>query len=159
MKIIIYLVLCSFLLLTGCGMGASTESGLTGSDPPKADIQVRDKLYETVLGTHCWSSGNVSRCEDYAGPVEMLENEEPLTVSPGEDITFVMDYEPEPSQFSVQQYTKDGKRTEVIIQNHTFQAPTEKGVYYYSYGVWWMDPEEENISHGDAFYNFVIEVS
>ena len=48
--------------------------------------------------------------------------------------------------------------SDILLTNDSFSAPITKGVYYYSYGVWWMDEKEENLSHGDAFYVFVIEV-
>ena len=51
------------------------------------------------------------------------------------------------------------KELEVVVKDNHFTAPTQKGVYYYSYGVWWMDGKEENLSHGDAFYAFVLEVN
>jgi len=47
---------------------------------------------------------------------------------------------------------------EVLIEENSYIAPIRKGTYYYSYGVWWMDDKEENVSHGDAFYAFVLEV-
>lgn len=49
---------------------------------------------------------------------------------------------------------KTKKITEVAVKDNTFQAPIQKGTYYYSYGVWWMDEKEANVAHGDAFYYF-----
>lgn len=47
---------------------------------------------------------------------------------------------------------------EIEVNDQKFTAPDEKGIYYYSYGVWWMDEKEENVSNGDASYVFVLEV-
>ncbi|WP_410895114.1 hypothetical protein [Neobacillus sp. 204] len=52
----------------------------------------------------------------------------------------------------------NNKVSEVEVKDNYFSAPTQKGVYYYSYGVWWMDENEKNLSHSDAFYAFVLEV-
>ena len=53
----------------------------------------------------------------------------------------------------------ENKETEVVVKDNQFTAPTQKGINYYSYGAWWMDEKEENLSHGDAFYAFVLEVN
>lgn len=153
MKKIFYIILLSFVLLTGCGKG--TTEGFTGNQPPKAEIQIGDDLYGTKLGTFCWSS----RCADSIGPVELLKNEKPITVPPGTVIKFVMHHELLPNKSFVQQITEDKQITEVAVNDNAFQAPIQKGTYYYSYGVWWMDEKEANVAHGDAFYYFVLEVN
>ncbi|WP_372660974.1 hypothetical protein [Cohnella sp.] len=127
---------------------------MVGEKPPNVMIEIEDQKYETILGTYCWSTG----CVDTIGPVELLEGETPISVKPGVVIKFVMDYEPKPNQFHVTQINED-KRTEVELKGNRISAPIQKGIYYYNYGVWWMDEEVENVSHGDAFYNFVIEVN
>ncbi|RKJ26985.1 hypothetical protein D7X33_43085, partial [Butyricicoccus sp. 1XD8-22] len=100
---------------------------------------------------------NKSTCVDTAEPVELLKNENPIQVKAGEEITFEMDYEPKPNEFHVIQ-TNENNETEIVMEDNHFTAPMEKGVYYYSYGVWWMDKKEANVSNGDAFYAFVLEV-
>ncbi|WP_238162405.1 hypothetical protein [Cohnella sp. AR92] len=69
----------------------------------------------------------------------------------------MMDYDPLPNQVHVTM-SKDGRPTEVEVENNTIKAPAAEGTYYYSYGVWWMDENRENVSNGDAFYSFVIKV-
>lgn len=86
-------------ILMGCSL-----NGMTGSQPPKARIEVGEKSYQTKLGTYCWKR----TCVDTAGSVELLKGKTPVKV--------------------------------------------------YDYGVWWMDEKEENLSKGDAFYAFVLEV-
>lgn len=136
------------LTLAGC----STEK-LSGANPPKVYIKIGNEKYETKLGTYCWKG----TCIDTFGPVEMLKGKEPISVKPGEMITFIMDYEPKPNEIHVTQ-TQNEIETIVPINENRVTAPLVEGVYYYSYGVWWMDEEEKNLSHGDAFYAFVIEV-
>ena len=68
-----------------------------------------------------------------------------------------MDYTPKPNEIHLSQI-KNNEEIEIEIKDQKFTAPDEKGIYYYSYGVWWTDEKEENVSHGDAFYAFVLEV-
>lgn len=131
---------------------------LTGDQPPDVMVEITGNSYETVLGTYCWSTAREGICIDTAGPVEMLEGKSPITVHPGERITFIMDYEPKPSTVSLVQFTEGGVQIEKQVENNHFYAPERYGIYYYSYGIWWMDAERENVSLGDAFYNFFIEV-
>lgn len=142
------------LIISGCANSDSTEEKLI---PPKAFIEVANERYETVLGTYCWSSAGQAKCVDKAGPVELLEGREPIEVNPGESITFIMEYEPKPNKIHVLQISSD-QESEVEVSNSHFSAPTQKGIYYYSYGAWWMDEKKENVSDGDASYVFAIEV-
>lgn len=137
------------LTMLGCSNG-----GITGSKPPKTNITVGNETYETVLGSYCWSS----KCVDTGGPLELLEGKETIKVKPGEKVSIVMDYKPKPNEFYVVQID-DNEETEIKTKNNRFKAPKEKGIYYYAYSVWWMDDKEKNLSHGDAFYAFVLEVN
>ncbi|WP_010676681.1 hypothetical protein [Bacillus timonensis] len=148
------LVLIIGFVITLSGCGGSTSSKLTGSKPPETNIQIENETYPTKLGTYCWSSKFKGECIDTAGPEALLEGKDPIVVQPGQEITFVMDYEPKPNEVHVAYYNGD-KETEVTVENHRFTAPEEKGVYYYSYGVWWT---EGDVSSGDAFYAFALEV-
>jgi hypothetical protein len=149
------------LILSACNStntnNAAENDELTGEKPPNVYIEIDNKRFDTKLGTYCWSAKGKGICVDTAGPVEQLEGEEPIQVEPGEKITFGMDFDPKPNQFHVLQIG-NGEEKEVELNNNQITAPVEKGIYYYSYGVWWMDNKVENLSHGDAFYAFVIEV-
>ncbi|GIO68540.1 hypothetical protein NYE48_12715 [Paenibacillus sp. FSL M7-1455] len=150
------------LSLLGCSIqanngGKTTVRELTGGQPPKASIQIGEQLHETKLGTYCWSSKNTSTCIDAVGPAELLKNKKPVKVRPGAEIKFVMDYEPLPNKIHLEQIS-EGKNTEIAVKENTFRAPTQKGTYYFSYGVWWMDEKREHVSLGDAFYVFALEV-
>jgi len=149
-KYFLYVVaLLGLTFITGC----SSTDGLSGEIPPKAFIEIENKKFETTLGTYCWQNG----CVDTAGPVELLEGQKPIKVKSGETITLVLDYETKPNEFHVAQISGN-KETKVVVKDNRFTAPTQRGVYYYSYGVWWMDEKEANVSNGDAFYAFVLEV-
>ena len=140
--------------LFGC---SDMNNGITGEEPPEAVVKVGNKSYETTLGSYCWDGNGQSICVDTAGPKELLKGREPIKVKSGKKINFVMNYEPKPNEFHVLQISESDE-VEVIVKDNSFTAPLHEGIYYYSYGVWWMDEQEENVSNGDAFYNFVIEV-
>jgi len=155
-KWMLVLLIAISITLTGCGE-SDASSMLSGSKPPETVIQIGNETYPTKLGTYCWSTSNTSECVDTAGPEGLLEGKEPIVVPPGEEITFIMNYEPLPNEVHLAIYNGD-KEKEVKVVNHRFTAPAEKGIYYYSYGVWWMDENEDNVSNGDAFYAFALEV-
>ncbi|WP_318508788.1 hypothetical protein [Bacillus sp. T3] len=145
------------VILIGLSLMGCSNDRLSGGKPPKAFIKINNEMFETTLGTYCWNGGRKTTCIDTVGPIELLKGEKPIKVKSGENITFVMDYKPKPNEIHVV-LMSNNKETEVEVKDNQFTVPTQKGVYYYSYGVWWMDDKEENLSHGDAFYAFVIEV-
>ncbi|WP_139311066.1 hypothetical protein [Paenisporosarcina indica] len=134
---------------------ACSNDSLKGGKPPKVLVEIGNETYETILGTYCWKD----TCVDTADSIEILEGTETIKVKPGETISFVMDYEPQPSEIHLSEFRENQITVDIeAIDNH-FTAPTQKGTYYYSYGVWWMKEKEENVSNGDAFYAFVLEVN
>ncbi|WP_180968155.1 hypothetical protein [Cytobacillus massiliigabonensis] len=150
MKKWIFVTFCIPLFtLTGCSNGV-----FFSSKPPEVFIEVAKEEYDTKLGTYCWGNS----CVDTAGPVEMLEGEVPVKVKPGERIKLVMDYKPLPNSIHLLQINEELEEVEVFVEDYGFTAPAQKGIYYYSYGVWWMDEKQENVSNGDAFYAFALEV-
>jgi uncharacterized lipoprotein NlpE involved in copper resistance len=148
-KWLVISLLCILFTFIGC-----SNNRMVGEKPPKALIKIGNETYETTLGSYCWNGS----CVDTAGPVELLEGKKPIKVKPGENVTFVMDYEQKPNKFHIVQKIEN-RETKVVVEDNRFVAPKEKGIYYYSYGVWWMDEKEANLSHGDASYAFALEVN
>jgi hypothetical protein len=149
-KCLSILVVLFGLTIMGC-----SKAGISEETPPDVYLKIGNEEYETKLGTYCWRG----TCADTAGPVDLLKGKEPIDVNPGEKIFFIMDYEPKPNEFHLTQISESNENeNEVSVKEDGFSAPTQKGVYHYAYGVWWMDEKEENLSHGDAFYAFVLEV-
>ncbi|MEH7390556.1 hypothetical protein V7149_05385 [Bacillus sp. JJ1503] len=144
-------------LLMGMSLLGCSKVNMLEEKPPNAVIKINNDMYETTLGTYCWNGKGVSTCVDTAGPIELLEGKKPIKVKPGEKITFVMEYDPKPNEYYVVQIHGNEEHTIEVIDD-SFTAPTEKGVYYYSFGVWWMDEKVEHLSHGDAFYAFALEI-
>ncbi len=151
--LILFLISAAFVLY-GCN---TNSNPLTGSAPPDVYVEIDNKKYITVPGTYCWKSGGKGICTDTAGPVELLKREEPITVDAGKSISLKMDFTPKPNDVSLTQI-HNGKESIASANGSRFTAPVEEGIYHYSYQVWWMDEEDEPLSHGDASYAFVLEI-
>ncbi|WP_249260944.1 hypothetical protein [Virgibacillus pantothenticus] len=132
---------------------SSYSNELSGSKPPHVSIKTDNKHYDTKLGTYCWNG----ECVDTIEPVELLKNKEPIQVQAGEQITLNMDYTPKPNEIHLSQIKNDDE-TEIEVNHNQFTVPDEKGTYFYAYSVWWMDEEDDNLSHGNASYAFALEV-
>lgn len=148
------------LLLSGCSgsNNKSTVEILSGGKPPDVIVEIDSETYETILGSYCWDvSKGKSECVNTAGSVDLLKDKEPIQIKAGETILLKMDYTPKPSKIHFTQIN-NGNQTEIELNDNQFMAPDEKGIYFYDYGVWWMDEKVENTSLGDAFYAFAIEV-
>ncbi|WP_077324777.1 hypothetical protein [Virgibacillus siamensis] len=156
-KFTVVAILLLVFILCGCNgifsKNTDENGDLTGDSPPNAYIKIDNKKYDTKLGSYCWTT----KCVDKVGPAELLKDKDPIQVQAGESITFGMDYTPKPNEVHLSRIS-NGNETEVEVEDNHFKAPVEKGIYFYAYGVWWMDAEEENLSHGDASYAFVLEV-
>ncbi len=145
------------LLFTGCSQNESTNNKLTGEKPPSTFVSIGNQVEEMILGSYCWTN----TCVDTAGTVELLalEGKIPVKIEGGETIRFEMDYEVTPNEITLVQVSEEGEvMDEVDLTNDSFIAPTENGIYYYSYSVAWRDTEDSNVSLGDAFYAFALEV-
>ena len=152
------------LLLVACSAsnGENTNPTLEGDKPPSLFVEVADEEYETVLGSYCWNTPSIdgegsAECVDTAGPVDLLKDKEPIQVKAGEEVRFNMDYSLKPNKIYLEQINEDDKM-EIELRDNQFFAPDEKGIYFYNYGAWWMDEEDKNLSHADAFYAFSLEV-
>lgn len=141
------------IVFVGLNLLGCSNDDVSEEKPPQVFVETGNETHETILGTYCWEN----TCVDTVGPVEILEDEEPIRVKPGEIISLMMNYEPKPNEFSVMQMSKDGEQIGTI-QDNQFTAPAEKGIYYYYYATRWKDEQEENVSHGDAYYAFALEV-
>ena len=148
------------LILSGCSGSNNKSSGdvLSGDKPPNVIVEIDGETYITILGSYCWDkSKGKSECVDAAGSVDLLKDKEPIQIKAGEKILLKMDYTPKPSNINFTQIN-NGDQIEIELNDNQFMAPDEKGIYFYDYGVWWMDEKVENTSLGDAFYAFAIEI-
>ncbi|KIL42713.1 hypothetical protein [Jeotgalibacillus soli] len=120
----ILLVLISFTIMV------CSKEELSGKNPPEVNLNIGNENYETKLGTYCWKD----KCVDtVGGPVELLKGKVPIKVNPGEKISLLMEYEPKPNESHLMQVSESNEN-EVLMEENSFSAPSQKGVYYYSYG-------------------------
>jgi hypothetical protein len=154
-------VLFIALILSGCSSSKnrSTAEILSGEKPPNVTVEVDGETYETISGSYCWDvSKGVSKCVDsFAGSVDLLKGKEAIQVKPSEKIILKMDYTPKPNKIHFTQINNENS-IEIELDDNQFIAPDEKGIYFFDYGVWWMDEKVENTSLGSASYAFAIEV-
>ncbi|SES63478.1 hypothetical protein SAMN05216389_101174 [Oceanobacillus limi] len=153
MKKLLGVVLC----LIGVATFGCSNDELADEKPPEAVIDVEENSYETFLGSYCWGSNGQTTCVDVAGPKDVLREEDPIEVSPSDQVMFTIDGEEKPNKIHVVQIGME-EEVEVTVEDNTFTAPTEEGIYYYSYDVWWMDDKVENVSNGSASYHFALLV-
>ena len=157
-KFVIISVLLLVFIMSACNHSSTENNDLPGDRPPKVNIQIDGETYETKLGSYCWTiSKGKGECVDTAGPEVLMKDEEPIRMKAGGQIKLDMDYTPKPNGFHLSRISNE-KAIEVELMNDQFTVPEEKGVYFYAYSVWWSDDEDKNVSHGDAFYAFAIEV-
>jgi hypothetical protein len=104
--------------------------------------------------SYCW--GKLG-CADYAGGKTMLKGKTPTVVTPEANIKISFDYKPGPTQLNVQQF-QDDKIVEVPLKDGYFNAPKEKGIYYYGLSAYWKT-DDGKYSKGDTSSVFVIEVT
>ncbi|MGG3891755.1 hypothetical protein [Metabacillus fastidiosus] len=95
-KWLLLIVMLIGIILNGC-----SNNGMTGEKPPDVMLKANNKTYETILGSYCWTGGMEGVCVDTIGPVEILEDENPVQVKPGEKVILEMDYEPKPNESHV----------------------------------------------------------
>ncbi|MFB7142401.1 hypothetical protein ACFCYN_22560 [Gottfriedia sp. NPDC056225] len=150
-------LIVSLLFILFTFTACSQNDSLKGDKPPKTLIQIGNETYETELGTYCWETKGHAECVDTAGPIELLKDEKKIPVKAGEVVTIVMNYSPKPGEIHLNEIVNN-KESEVVIENNHFTVPIKKGIYYYSYGVYWRDKKDKHVSHGDAFYAFALEV-
>lgn len=132
------------MLLSACKLGGT---------PPQPDVNVvNGESIQVYQSSYCW--GNT--CADYVGPEEMLKDKEKETVTAHATIKFKFEGK-QPTEISLSK-SHNGAHSQEIISENSFQAPTEKGTYYYSLSATWLKDKEKRISEGSSSYVFVIEV-
>ncbi|PPA69627.1 hypothetical protein [Jeotgalibacillus proteolyticus] len=144
-------VFSGFIALIIFIMAGCTASG-TQFGPPKAMLKIGTETYETTLGSYCWSGNGHGVCADAAGPEDALENEPGIQVPAGEEIVIELQTDLMPDRTELTQNNKN-----VQSASFQFEAPEVPGIYYYSWGMWWMSDKENDVT-GDVFYLFKLEV-
>lgn len=137
------------LLLAGCNI-----QGQTAKEPPTVKIEADGKSYDTVLGTFCWNG----KCEDHAGPVELMKDKVTLQVKAGEKLQLKQSTTNLPTtSFLTELNSIEQGKDLPLTEDGEFTAPAQAGTYYYGYTASWRD-EKKDVSIGDAQYAFALKV-
>ncbi|MCD7034438.1 hypothetical protein LRR81_09330 [Metabacillus sp. GX 13764] len=78
----------------------------------------------------------------------------PTAVSPNAPVSIKFNYKPAPFKMYLQQFP-DEQGVNIPLKKGSFQAPSERGIYYYMVSAYWKKKEG---SGGDTSAGFVIEV-
>jgi hypothetical protein len=131
----------------------SILAGCSEKTPPIPKVFSEKTKIPVTQSSYCW--GNLG-CADYVGGKTMLKGKTPTVVTSEAKIKISFDYKPEPTQLNVQHFQND-KTIEVPLKDGYFNAPKEKGVYYYGLSAYWKT-KDSKYSKGDTSSVFVIEV-
>ncbi|WP_409345208.1 hypothetical protein [Paenibacillus sp. MBLB4367] len=121
--------------------------------PPLPSITSGQTQIPVIQSSYCW--GNLG-CADYAGGKSMLEGVTPSAVTSEADIKVSFAYKPVPNELYIQQFGDD-TTIQIPLKNGSFNAPKEKGIYYYGISAFWRT-DDGKYSKGDTSSVFVIEV-
>jgi hypothetical protein len=121
--------------------------------PPLPNVTSGQTQIPVIQSSYCW--GNLG-CADYAGGKAMLKGVTPTTLTPEADIKVSFAYKPAPNGLNIQQ-SSDDKTIQIPLKNGSFNAPKEKGIYYYDIQAFWTT-DDRKYSKGDTSSAFVIEV-
>jgi hypothetical protein len=124
-----------------------------GKAPPLPKVVSENTVIPITQSSYCW--GKLG-CADYVGGKPMLKGKTPTIVTAESNIKISFDYKPAPSQLNVQQFKND-KTVEVPLKDGYFNAPIEKGVYYYGISAYWKT-DDGKYSEGDTSSVFAIEI-
>ena len=116
----------------------------------QAIVFMKQELAHTAGKRRVW-------IQQTAGPSELLKTEKPIKVKANESLSLVIKYKQQPNERDMVQI-QNKNEVDVPLKKNKMKAPSERGTYYYSYSVWWMDESQKNVSNGDASYAFVLEV-
>lgn len=121
--------------------------------PPLPSVTSGQIQIPVIQSSYCW--GNLG-CADYVGGKTMLKGVTPTAVTPEAEITVSFTYKSAPNGLNIQQFSDD-KTIQIPLKNGSFNAPKEKGIYYYGISAFWTT-EDGKYSNGDTSSVFVIEI-
>lgn len=149
---ILPIVFSIVMLLSACRLDEGLSEPQLGNTPPQREVNVNGESIQVYQSSYCW--GNT--CADYIRPEEMLRDKEKETVIANATIKFRFEGK-QLTEIDLSEY-HNGEQTQVTISENSFQAPKEKGAYFYSLFATWLKDKEKRISEGSSSYVFVIEV-
>ncbi|MBM7698791.1 hypothetical protein [Kurthia huakuii] len=122
-------------------------------EKPSVTIKAAQTPVEVTEGTYCWSSLTSSACVDKISPPEIIRAEKiaPTIVKPGATLQYSFNRTPLKDSTALSLWmNEDNEEKNVALNNNTFQAPKESGIYVYNLSANW--------DRGDVNYVFAIQV-
>jgi hypothetical protein len=155
---IIFAIIFSSLLLTGCTIGTvRTDNQVENNKddfPPSMTglINVKGKEFSMKAGNYKWERKRGSETEvvqtDAASPSQIGESFNAIGLEPNANINIEIEDNP---KISVYQWNENGRDKEVILKNKSLSVPSNKGRYIYEVLAKW--------SNGEVSYTFAVEVN
>lgn len=136
------------------GYARSVGIRIIKKSPPLPSVTSGQTQIPVTQSSYCW--GKLG-CADYSGGKSMVEGKTPTIVTPEAKISISFEYKPAPTMVSVQEF-QDDKSVEIPLIDGFFNAPKEKGIYYYGISAFWTT-DDGKYSKGDTSSVFVIEVN
>jgi len=135
------------------GYAESLSIRVTKKSPPLPSVTSGQTQISVIQSSYCWDSLG---CADYVGGNTLLKGVTPTVISPEGEIAVSFAYEPAPNQLKIQQFIDDGT-LQIPLKNGSFNAPKERGTYYYGISAFWT-ADDGKFSLGETSAVFVIVV-
>jgi hypothetical protein len=133
---ILPIVFSIVMLLSACSSDEGLSEPQLGNTPPQPEVNVNGEFIQVYQSSYCYK--------------------EKETVIANATIKFRFEGK-QPTETNLSKF-HNGAHSQVTISENSFQAPGEKGAYYYSLSATWLKDKEKRISEGSSSYVFVIEV-
>lgn len=141
-----------FLFLSGC----QTNTTLNETEPI-ITVTVENKEIKTGTRVYCWN--NCAANEDM-GSIhlpDMTENLEPVSVSPGTQISFSFDETQQPTKISYIKQQNNDITEKILDDEQTIEVHGQEGVQYYLIIADWYGADGETLL-GRAATPFVVSI-
>ncbi|SEB92424.1 hypothetical protein [Paenibacillus sp. GP183] len=135
------------------GYARSVDIKIIKKSPPLPSVTSGQTQIPVIQSSYCW---DYLGCVDYVRGKTMLKGIPPTVVTPEADIKVSFAYKPAPNELKEQQFVDD-KTIQIPLNDGFFNAPKEKGIYYYGISAFWKT-DDGKFSKGDTSSVFVIEV-
>ncbi|WP_268627556.1 hypothetical protein [Paenibacillus alvei] len=145
------------LILNACTTKWTTSNQELGSVPPQPKLIADGNSITVYQSSYCWNTMRENTCVDYISPDKMLKDKNKDKVTTNTPIRIQLEGK-QPTEVVLSRFYNDNITQETITENG-FEAPRNKGIYYYSLSANWIKDKEKRISEGSSSYAFAIEVT
>ncbi|NDI37260.1 hypothetical protein [Chengkuizengella sediminis] len=148
---LIVLLLSLMAILLGC---SQQDEEFISDTIPQPIIYYDEVELLVYQSSYCWGTLG---CADYIGAEEMLKEEPKTIVSPNTEFRIEFKNVRQPDDL-VLWIIQDQKPIDIEMENYSFMAPEEEGIYFYDLYANWISSKNDKVSLGGSSYVFAIEV-